>query len=394
MESWKALIQHQRALPWLTVRRVLMALLVTNLPALSAQSGPTRLVAVRDLAIRGGENHLTAVSALTVSHDGTIAVFEPMEGLVRFFDRQGGGVDEHRRSSNGRHAFRVIGRYGWVADTLWVADAGTRRTSFIVPGGIVLRSEPMRQPLEFAPTSGERARLFDPSPRAIYEDGTRLMAELPARRKRVVELPRMDSDEPLTLVRLKADGSTARTLSVIPRAPVPECRARPGTGVQERLEVIPFCAEPLLAISEDGLLVAIAEQGNRTAIPSSFKLIVLNRYGDTNFARAYRYTPITITKAAADGAKLLHPDIRGLKVPPTYPPLRRVVIGRDGALWVELWTTAPVHRWLQLDARGNEVARVDLPLSVRVEAVAARQMWAVQPDSLDHKQDIVRFHLK
>ena len=84
--------------------------------------------------------------------------------------------------------------------------------------------------------------------------------------------------------------------------------------------------------------------------------------------------------------------VRNLRVPEFYPPIRDLVVGNDGTLWLSRWPVGRTRSWLVLDERGNRRGRVELPATLRVHAASTTQVWGTQPDR-DGIPSIVRYRV-
>jgi hypothetical protein len=171
--------------------------------------------------------------------------------------------------------------------------------------------------------------------------------------------------------------------------------------------LIPFCARPLSAVSDGGSEIVLLRQENTAARTGVFNVLAVSTSGDTIFSRQYRYIAIPIPPQSSDsawnrlirvraqrfGSASIDSTAIPTRAPPTYPPVRRIVVGRDSSVWLELRTTRQSHRWLRLDRHGSPDALVDLPPYVTVEAATAARLWGVERDPVDHRQNIVRYRV-
>jgi hypothetical protein len=211
---------------------------------------------------------------------------------------------------------------------------------------------------------------------------------------------------PAALIQVRSDGAPSRIIATSPSKRSAACGDR-GDG-ELATRAAPFCAQPLGAIAEDGSRIAFAIQENATQASSSYHVIALDGRGDTVFARAYPYSTIPVSRHTADSVRANVSPValkqspvpsRGaagntvVHIPTTYPPLRRIIVGSDRTIWLEMWTAAAVHHWVELDPMGNPDAVVDLPLEVRVEAAAESRIWCIQRDPVRRSTDIIRYRL-
>src|SRR3990172_8419254 len=116
---------------------IVAAVLASALPT-GAQSIPV-LTITRDLRIDAAEHDLSPITWLTVSPTGNIAVSQPQDGLIRFFDARGSSLGSFGRKGRGPGEFDTPSRVGWIAETLWVGDMGTRRFTLVSPSRTLVR---------------------------------------------------------------------------------------------------------------------------------------------------------------------------------------------------------------------------------------------------------------
>jgi len=66
-----------------------------------------------------------------------------------------------------------------------------------------------------------------------------------------------------------------------------------------------------------------------------------------------------------------------MRIPSFHPPLRGLVIGRDGTVWVELRATDKTRRWQVLAPDGTPVGEVALPMNVTLKVAQRDRIWAL-----------------
>jgi hypothetical protein len=64
--------------------------------------------------------------------------------------------------------------------------------------------------------------------------------------------------------------------------------------------------------------------------------------------------------------------------PTTYAPLRGLVMGDDGTVWVELWSADRTRRWLGLDETGKELGTVTLPQHTSLRIATRHMLWGIE----------------
>src|SRR5690606_13882612 len=90
----------------------------------------------REIRIDGHEHDLvpferTSGGAIAVDEDGTIAISQTQDHVVRFFDADGEHLGEFGGDGSGPGEFDSPTRLGWIGDSLWVYDPGLRRVTVL-----------------------------------------------------------------------------------------------------------------------------------------------------------------------------------------------------------------------------------------------------------------------
>jgi hypothetical protein len=74
---------------------------------------------------------------------------------------------------------------------------------------------------------------------------------------------------------------------------------------------------------------------------------------------------------------------RGLYRPAFQPPIARMVLARNGEIWLQEMPTGDRARWMILDAVGDPKGRVSLPTRVTVLLTDGEHVWGSELDELD-----------
>jgi len=141
-----------------------------------AASGRATLGVQEELRIDGYEADLVPITWMGVSSEGTIAVVQWQDELVRFFDASGEDLGAVGGQGEGPGEFMRPVRAGWIQDTLWVSDTQLGRVVAISPDLEVLRT--VRNPEIVRPSPSDSVRYGSytfASPYAVYGDGSSLV---------------------------------------------------------------------------------------------------------------------------------------------------------------------------------------------------------------------------
>ena len=196
-----------------------------------------------------------------------------------------------------------------------------------------------------------------------------------------------------TILRLPADGGRQGQVQL-----------RKGQLVPFRM---PIDDAMLLKLSHDARSVVVVDRRTGARL-SSFTLTSVTVSGETLAHRSFEYAPLPLQRQQADSlfaplarsmdatfglqpAAVVEDILAQVQVPGTFPPVIELVPGRDQSVWVGLKTQEHPHgSWLVFDEQLQPVARVTIPLEVRVMRVSERFIWGVTTGSLDVPQ-VVRY---
>ncbi len=360
---------------------------------LGGQSSAT-LTAVRDLYIAPETADLGLTINMAVSRDGMIAVTQPLENSIRFFSSTGQALGTIGRAGAGPGEFRYVGYLLWTGDTLWVADRVLNRITLMSPPKQVLGTVPLLRAATYAPSRGiPPVEFTSPFPQARYSGGLMLFSAIQWDRARTEWLPPsyVRGEYPLLLV--DQNGQVKKVLGFSPS----------GRSCSEGAITIPFCAEPHEAYAADGGRIAFATVEGSGGGKGTYRVVTLNHRGDTVFNRSYPFTPIPIPRAAIDSARArrvkgatgadARADAERMRIPTVYPPLRDLVVGRDGTVWVEIRSITAERRWQVLAPDGKPIGEVSLPSNVTLKVAQRDRIWALL-ESEDGEQGIASYAIR
>lgn len=369
--------------------------LLTSHDSLQAQS-PPEFKLTRDVRIDAAEHDLTPITSMGVAPNGTIAVMQNQDGTVRFFDARGASLGTFGRKGQGPGEFTNAGRFGWISDTLIVSELSTRRFTTVTSERKLARTIPWASAVA-APggTAAGVASQRVSQARMPYSDGSQLVlsnfsAETP--------VPAwLGGGKPGSLyLRVDASGAPRHVLGWMPSTLA--CSVTlPGTGGGFELSRIPFCPLPMDDVSPDGghLLITYVEPGKT----QEYRVALIRTSGDTVFARTIAYRPQPIPRnvrdsiaSAAQRSPMPSRRATAERIPEHYPPLSRILVGRDGTTWLELFTESGDRTWHMLDPQGNLAGRLIVPRNIEVKVASRDAIWATETDD-DGLQHIVRFRV-
>ncbi len=121
-----------------------LCLACTEAPDEPAQSEAGEWELVEDLRLDANAKDFSAIRWVFVGPEGEVVVHEPQDVRLRIYDSAGSLVATIGRIGEGPGEFRHLGPVLWAADTLIVVDARLSRTTYWLPDGTLVRTEPMQ----------------------------------------------------------------------------------------------------------------------------------------------------------------------------------------------------------------------------------------------------------
>lgn len=375
-----------------------LTLLVATGAAAQEQAG--RWTLEEDLRIGSvddPEYALTDVGDVRVGPDGAMYVWQQMAHGLVVFDAAG----RRRGLIGGRGAGpgEFLGRaeWTWKTDTLAGFDLDQQRYSLFLPGGTHVRTG------RILPEGSIGSVVLT----SVLADGSAL------------GWPRGPREEGIGSPRFRfsAEGVLLDTLFVL--------RPLGGAGIVRlpRGLVITFRRPleqgDLFARDPLGRHVTIVERAAASAPGDhSFRAYRIALDGDTLFDRPYRYTARPVDPAWADSARRASRDRwtsaefnlprsggaltaseidllqEALAIPEFHPPVRDVVVGRDGSAWLRRdGESSRAASWLVLDPAGRIAGRVAAPNGLEIRNADASHVWGVVKDALDVPY-LVRYRIR
>ena len=338
---------------------------------------------VEEVRIDGLTLDLVRVSDLAVARDGSIALGQPQDHTIRYFDPYGHPVATFGRSGAGPGEFESLQGLGWLGDTLWVWDSGLKRTTLLGPDRSLLRT--LSMPANVQSTNEALRNSFSFELAGVLDDGTLLATAYAIGYTAVV--------------RLSPDGAALR--EVIRGSSVEEAhRFAIGSTV---LSVDPFPARTLTDVSPDGQRIAVVRTHLQGQDGNSLQVTVVGANADTVFTRSYSFAGVEIPQSVRDSilqaaSERLAPELAAayrshVYFPPAYPPVSDVVLGTDQTVWLGIRETSQKRRYLVLETSGEPLAIVELPSRTSVRAASRAWLWCVELDEYD-VNNVVKYRIE
>lgn len=351
-----------------------------------------------DLRIDGYAADLVPVSWMGVSPNGTIALTQIQDGNLRFFDSKGNDLGSVGRSGAGPGEFARPVRGGWLVDTLWISDVELNRITLISPELEVVRTLPPLAAAIPRPEDSDRLPTFNfVFPFAFYPGDVALAVAMGSAGD-----PLAEAFKGPPLIRVTSDGQLERLV-----LETPENRGsiavRFDGGVAS--VSVPFFARPEWAVSPDGSRIVTVTTTVTGPEGGTFRVRLYHAEDGTElFDRTYPFEGVAIPDHAVDSAIAARPEwmdrpeVRGAfdeaksQIPPVYAPVRAILIGSDGRVWVGLYQASQGDPWLVLSPSGEPIGRLIVAGNVSLRVVDASHAWALEEDEVG-VESVIRYRL-
>jgi len=351
-----------------------------------------------ELRIDGYEEDLVPVGWLGVASTGRIAMIQGQAHAIRFHDASGELLATVGREGEGPGEFMRPVRAGWISgtDSLWVSDTQLRRAVVISPEMEVVRTvrnHAMARPLPV--DSGRIARYVQPSPYAMFGDGSSLVWA-------IRDVPDSGPElEGSPVLRLSPEGTILDVTGVVTYDEESGVTARLDRGVVSR--PVPFAPARAWTISPRGSRMALLST-EMTLPEPTFRVVVTDSTGDTIVDRSYGFDPVPIPSEVMEDAiatrlerleGAIQSEIEGklrAAAPEFYAEAQDIVLGSDDRIWIGMRSRPEGTRWLILSGEGEPEGEVVMPPDVELRVAGEEHVWAVQEDELG-VESVVRYRV-
>ena len=348
---------------------------------LVAQGKRATFPARPDLVIDAVEEDLSDVRFVAAFRDGTIAVSQPVDGRVLLYSPDG-----HRKAAVGRPGagpgeFRTLANlHGFIGDTLWLYDVDLRRFTLVRSDGRIVRS--MRVPAEWRTRGGELLRSSIPTPLSLRPDGSffgriTMLAALPFPR----EWGRNPSHNVDVFAWVSRTGAVDRPIAIRP-GDAPVC----GSAPIRRQE----CPSSWATVGGPDLRIAALEVENDGEAPFFVRVTVIAPSGDTLFVRRLAYPPLRVSADTIAQLRKLRRVNSGAEPRNYKRPVSRLLVGRDGSIWVGFRERPAGVPWIVLNPDGTTRMEFTAPPNVDLMAASAAEVWGTLTDE-DGLESVVRY---
>ena len=346
---------------------------------------------------------LNATRPLAVAEDGTIAVAQMQDAVVRFFGPDGEFLTEIGGRGEGPGEFVQVWRLGWMGgDTLWAYDQGLRRFTLIDPDLSYVRYIHVPNGARPGPALDGRFPSFSTVfGGALYADGS-VYGEMGGPTQ-----PGFGEHEAgmTTYGRIAEDGtilSYFQFSSGFSASDAIEIPTDQGVLLMSA-SFFPSPERPLLRLSDDGTHMAYLRVAQDGPDAGTFEVILEDVLAsDTLYVRRYAYDRAPISAAMADSLlddrvegmdpQMVGPYRRGVQIPEEFPPIDNVEMAEDRSLWIRLHETEEGVPYRIHDPTGEPIGSVVVPPNVRINTIKGDRVWAIERDEFD-VETVVRYRI-
>lgn len=359
-------------------RRLLALLLVTALCSCGErpedQRKAERLSAV-PIALRASEIEFSRITDITVDSRGQIYVGD-LFGQIVVVGEDGRVTRRMGRTGAGPGEYQSIGTvHALDSDSLYVYDGYAQRATVYAP-----HSDRVAYTTRFSQPDYSFPMDVEPlGANSMIGHFRRINGDVPIAGKRRNDVIRL----------LGRDGSVIRdTVLTVTEPDVVEVQTTSGQGYF----LPPFARQTLVRWGSDARIYSLWTDSARVRIHDSegrprgsfavelgVRRIPLAASTIDSVARANAAAGLTV-KALSDAFRSRWK---------TWPLVQDMIVDDQSRIWILPVSHSPQVSWLAFDARGRQLATVQLPRSVRPRLIRGDRMYAVSRDSLDVESLVV-----
>lgn len=353
----------------------------------------------RSVIIDGVTQDLTPFRSFAVGPSGTIAIAQAQDHQVRFFGSSGSLLTKFGRTGEGPGEFRNLmgSSVGSDGKQFWIISRSPPRVTLTDDRGGLLGG--VATPVGMmAPSRSSDAEAFAgfALPIAFGRDSTFVVlvagGKFPAWLHRNAIAP--------ALVHVAPSGTFKNFIVGAERSDADCTVTLVGSSVP-----LAFCPQPLFDIRSDAGVAAVLHVDKVQSGRWSYHWALVNvARGDTVKSASGTVAAVRIPSRIADSArtaqassKSLAPPladaIRQMQLPEYYPPIRRIIVAQDNAIWLEEATSQSSTRsWRWIDLKSAATGVITVPAVFSLVAVLPGQLWGYESDA-DGVQSVVRYSI-
>jgi hypothetical protein len=377
---------------------VAVVLLSVSTMVARAQPTPPMLSLAEELRIDGKAHDWKQIRAVRSGPGGHILVGEQLGKTLRVFSADGQLLRTLGRYGQGPGEFRGIEGFGVLGDTIWVGDrALARLTFFDVAGNVLGTTRNDSGPLPARDADGRivpTPQLSWAAPIALYPDGTGLVIPLMF----ATDADTLGNRAVYPYWRTTRRGQVLDTVLAI-TLESPMVRVTSSDGARRNFLQNPFPQREHAAASVDGRRLARVEASFAGRDAWSYKVRLSDERGRALYARRFAFTRAPVPKQTIDSlVEAISARYKGyarireaLPVPVSQPPVTKVLVARDGAVWLRGRDDARGATWTILGPHGEPTGSIRERPNSQFIAIDGG-LWVIERDA-DDVESIVRYRV-
>lgn len=367
-----------------------LALLQVLIPATAPAQGKRDVampkIAERELGFDVGKvsEEKSRAPLITVGPDGRVYVLETSASLLRVYSEQGELVRNVLLGSDSLGELGPLAALGWLGDSLWISSPDQFSIRMFDSAGI-----PLPSPTEPTLIVGNDPDHV-PGQLLLFADHS-LLVERSLSGRSIAD----GYSPPLRLLHISQSGVGIDTLREIGMEHAAVAFYDPATDVTV-IGPQPFNDASRWAMEPDGDALLVVDQEAATATgKSAYRVSRLLPSGRAAFSRRFSCEPVLLSDSVAGeavnriiaavgfGEGMQHVVRSRLYFPRNVPPVREIVAGLDGSIWIQRETPRQRgSRWDVLNQKGEMVGQVLVPGTGSVVAADRDRLWTwdLRPD--------------
>ncbi|HEX3928441.1 MAG TPA: hypothetical protein VHW65_10620 [Gemmatimonadales bacterium] len=347
--------------------------------------------AVADRIIPADDTMRAHIGQLILLPTGELALVSDQDNIVHFLPLTPGmSGSTFGREGEATGEFRNTRWLGTQNGELWVEDVELKRVTYVDSAHNMTHT--LREPTTVAMPGSTPEPFVALFTQGMTADNLFVVLALRGMGQQRPDWATPEEWRGTPLLKVTRSGQIVTVLAWIPPNP---CEMRIAARIGFTGFETPLCSGSLFRTASDGSTIAVATMDQAA---HNYRITSIRMNGDTAFSRVYSYTPIAIPDAAYDSAAtVVRTRLASISTPMPeatrpdgYPPLDKLVIGRDGSVWLGEYLTGTTRTWQVLDADGHSIATVQLPGNVDVQVAERGQVWGVARDK-DGDRGVVHY---
>lgn len=363
-------------------------------PFVQNPTEPAQLRLIPEWKFDGSVNDLVSISDIKANPRGLVAFTQPEDFKVQILTKSGSHLATVGRKGSGPREFRYPSIVGWLGDTLWVFDVPLQGVTLFSAEGKYLSNQAVRMPQSTAIQRSVIPSFSTVIPRAVHKNSDLTVIGMLS--SSVRSTPHLIGSWVLDLTN---NGVIKRRVAFVPTIDPGKRMIELGNGISIG---IPFSWSTHTDVSNDGSRVVVVEADPRTK-PAVLKVTIAD-VSVKPVTLQIPFRPVPIPKARLDSSLTRLSARHGLAtnrsalerlrhaIPEHLPPVKKIFVGSDKRIWIELQGIRPEREWLILNQSGRPTGFVRVSPNISLMTANSEAVWGVERDEYD-VPTVVRYRI-